>query len=759
MNAPSAASGAEVPIRVLHVDDEPDFAGLTAAFLERESEGTTVETATTAAEGLRLLAEERFDCVVSDYNLAETDGLAFFESVRDAGVDVPFILFTGRGSEEIASEAISTGVSDYLQKETGTGQYAVLANRIRNAVDQHRSRTALETSQKRLALFVEQSPLGVLEYDENFRIVAINGAAAEILGYTEDELRGHTWEKIVADASYESVDAVTSALMKSEGGYYSVDENVRKNGERIVCEWHNRVVTDEHGEMVAVFSQFRDISERHRREERLRRTTARLEALFENSPDMINIHDQEGVITEANPELCAKTGYDADELVGTSVWDLDDDIHPDEAQALWANMTAGDRSKLEGSYRRRDGSSFPVEVHIRRLALNGEDRFLVISRDISERVERERRLEETTNRYRTLVENVPDGGVFLFDKDLRYTLVGGEELRSIGVSADDFLGKGPHDLFPAALADELEHYYQEALAGNDHTFEQRLDGEEYRIRTLPIRGDDGVDAGMAMSQNVTEQRQQERKLRQQKESLAEFASVVSHDLRNPLNVAEGHLELIDTDDADSLDAVRRAHRRMRTLIEDVLTLAREGAAVESLDDVELAAAVEASWLNVETGEASLAVDTDRAIRADESRLRQLFENLFRNAVEHGARQASGRSAPGDSVEHSSTSSRATPDDAVEHSSTGDSTASDEAVTVTVGALPDGFFVADDGPGIPAESRESVFEAGYSTSRDGTGFGLRIVEQIAEAHGWSVALTESETGGARFEFSGVAPAAE
>jgi PAS domain S-box-containing protein len=247
---------------------------------------------------------------------------------------------------------------------------------------------------------------------------------------------------------------------------------------------------------------------------------------------MINIHDHEGTITETNPELCAKTGYDADELVGRSVWDLDEEIRPDEARALWSEMEAGDRCKLEGSYRCRDGSSLPVEVHLRRLALNGEDRFLVISRDISERVERERRLEATTNRYRTLVENVPDGGVFLFDEDLRYTLAEGEELRSVGLSPDDFLGRTPHDLFPAAIADELEHYYREAFAGNSHTFEQRLDGEQYRIRTLPIRGEAGVDAGMAMSQNVTERRRQERKLRRQKESLEEFASVVSHDLRN-----------------------------------------------------------------------------------------------------------------------------------------------------------------------------------------------------------------------------------
>ena len=388
-------SEASESIRILHVDDEPGFAAVVAECLERESDDLTVETADGADEGITHLREHRVDCIVSDYDMPGENGIEFLEQVREIDPDLPFILFTGKGSEEIASDAISAGVTDYLQKETGTGQYAVLANRVENAVEQYRAQHEIKASQKRLSLFIEQSPLGVLEYNEDFEIVRLNERGEEILGYTEAELRGHTWEALVTEESYENVDAVTDKLADAEGGYHSVDENVRKDGERIMCEWHNRVVTDDDGEVVAIFSQFQDVTERRNREERLRRTTARLEALFENSPDGVDVHDADGTIVDANPQLCELTGYDESELVGMNVWDIDVAVDPDETADIWAGMSVGDRHELKTRYRRKDGTTFPVEVHIRRLRIDGKERFVAISRDITERKRREAEHERT----------------------------------------------------------------------------------------------------------------------------------------------------------------------------------------------------------------------------------------------------------------------------------------------------------------------------------------------------------------------------
>jgi len=226
----------------------------------------------------------------------------------------------------------------------------------------------------------------------------------------------------------------------------------------------------------------------------------------------------------------------------------------------------------------------------------------------------------------------------------------------------------------------------------------------------------------ALDQQIQETKTTRLALQRRNQQLERFASVIAHDLRNPLNVAAGRLELAreaatEPAAAEHLDAVDRSLDRMSELIDDLLALARAGEVIDETEPVDLGTLAERCWGAIETEEATLAVETDRRIRADESRLRQLLENLVSNSTEHGGAD----------------------------------------VTITIGALDDGFYLEDDGPGIPDDERERVFESGYSTAEEGTGFGLAIVAEIAEAHEWEVTLAESDDGGARFEFTGVAPA--
>ena len=171
---------------------------------------------------------------------------------------------------------------------------------------------------------------------------------------------------------------------------------------------------------------------------------------------------------------------------------------------------------------------------------------------------------------------------------------------------------------------------------------------------------------------------------------------------------------METGDTDKLPAVDRALDRMKALIDDILELAKHGESVLDSEPVQLATVVERGWQNVETAEATLKIETDATIHADKSQLLQLIENLARNSVEHGG----------------------------------------DDVTVTVGDLDEGFYIEDDGPGIPEDERNEVFTVGYSTSADGTGFGLRIVKAVTESHGWDVTIESGVDGGARFEVTDV-----
>ncbi|MEF8821420.1 MAG: PAS domain-containing protein [Halovenus sp.] len=207
----------------------------------------------------------------------------------------------------------------------------------------------------------------------------------------------------------------------------------------------------------------------------------------------------------------------------------------------------------------------------------------------------------------------------------------------------------------------------------------------------------------------------ERQLAQRNERLNDFASVVSHDLRNPLNVASAHTELArGTDDVDPhLDKIDDSLTRMEDLIEDLLARARGDQDLDR-EPLSVAKSAREAWSGVETDGASLEIETDASLDADPDRLQQLFENLVRNSIEHGG----------------------------------------QGVTIRVGTAENGFFVADDGAGIPEDKRDEIFEQGVTHSDSGTGYGLAIVTDIVDGHGWSIAVGESQYGGARFDIENI-----
>jgi len=859
-------------IHLLHVDDDPGFADLTAAKLRRLREDLTVTTVDNAADGRDRLADRDVDCVVSGYDMPETDGLEFLSMVRESHPEVPFVMFTGTGSETLAGEAISAGADGYLPKDEYSEQFRLLLQRVERLVSQSRAGTSY-----REVFDKTDVPLSIRD-PETGAFVDANEQYCELIGYDRDEIPSLTSDEIGVGEPPYTTERVHELLRETvEDGARTVEWlNERSDGERIHVEstlqpatirgkqrvlvssrdvteqkrrkaelerkndllektqrlaqvggWEYDVGDDtfrwtdevgrihgmppaydpdlesaleyyhpedreavraavegavEHGESyeldarlladdeavrwvrtrgdvreaengVVLRGTILDVTESKRREQRLRdlqrrtRELIRAESVDEMAHIAVDVAEQSlglplsGIylddgdgtlrgtaVTEALVEVFGqRPSYDRhdDDAVTQLVWDVFEDGERLVIQDV------EDRPEVEAATPARSGIFHPLGEHgvfvtssAEPAAFDETDEVLaeMLATTLTtalDRMERERRYDAIFNQTFQFTGLMEPDGTLVEANDTALEFVGTDRETVLG----DPLWETPwfqHD-------DDGRHIARESVAQasggaffRDEIAVRGADGEtvivDYSVR--PVTDENGeVDLLVPEGRDITRLKNREAELERKNEQLEEFASVVSHDLRNPLSVAKGHLELArEGSEDDDLRRVAEAHERMSSLIDDLLTLAKHGESVDAVEAFDLGAAADSAWSSVDTGTATLRTDGDRTVEGDPGRVRQLFENLFRNAVDHG------------------------PDD----------------VAVRVGPLEagDGFYVADDGPGIPADEREAVFEAGHTTYEDGTGFGLRIVEQIAVAHDWSVRVSESADGGARFEVVGL-----
>ncbi len=321
--------------------------------------------------------------------------------------------------------------------------------------------------------------------------------------------------------------------------------------------------------------------------------------------------------------------------------------------------------------------------------------------------------------------------IYVVDRTERFTYVNEGITELTGYTRDELVGASPALIKSdesVAKANETLRSLVSTTGREREAFRveiQTKDGEKIRCRdhmaALPF--DDEFRGSVGILREITTEQKRYEQLERERDRLDEFASVVSHDLRNPLNVIGARVELLAADHdsehgkhSEHIEAIERNIDRMEAIIEDLVTLARDGNTVGDFEPVDVAEVSRRCWESVVTDDATINSNTTRSIYADTSQLKRIFENLYRNAIEHG----------GDDVD----------------------------VLITVGEMEEGIFVADDGVGVPPEDRERIFETGYSTTEDNTGVGLWIVERIVNAHGWEISVTDAAAGGTRFEITGI-----
>jgi len=882
-------------IHLLHVDDEPGALSTTENYFERFHDGIAIETTTDPESAVDRVRGSDIECVLCDYDMPEMDGLAVLETIRAAGLSQPFILYTGKGSEDVASEAISAGVTDYVEKGESTGHFAVLANRIENAVARYRNEQRREAAAARSGdegradheralaryeaivesitdaavvidrdweiayaneyaleradmtldaicgtdtlamadrLFVSQekvdyyeslladvfeqgraiedpcsfevtvdlpngeavreyrlSPMeidgeveavvllarditarrererelerfeeivsvvddGVYALDDEGEFTMVNDAMTGLTGYDREELLGKHTRIIKDEATVEKAEDALRRLLSGEEAETTFELPLQpKAGADIACEDHMTVRYDEDSRFVGTAGIIRDISTQKERRQKLA-------GMVETTQQLVSLHDRQAIVETTLTAAREGLGF---EMGAIRLYDEESDMlevvaqqpspadAPEERPAYevgepptgeaFETDTPIVRDRLDDhddidSGRAASGLYVPISDH-GTLSLGSPDPEAFDDLDVQvasvlaastatalDRLERERDLRLERNRIEALFETVPEPIVQVRFEDgapvakrLNEAFVdvfGFEESEIVGANLNEYiLPDGERETGRRIDDRSLERQPVEQQV-------RRLtaDGERdflFRSVPLPTAGSDGTAEAVSVYVDITDQKEVERELQRQNDRLERFASTVSHDLRNPLRIAKSHLDMATREcETDLLDDVAAAHDRMEELIADLLALARQGQSVDETESLSLAALAEDAWGNVDAPDATLAVETEASVAADESRLLQAFENLFRNSAEHGP----------------------------------------DGVTVRVGDTAAGFYIEDDGPGIPADEQEAVFEYGYTTADTGTGFGLAIVQEVAQAHGWSVSVAASSDGGARFEF--------
>ena len=373
------------------------------------------------------------------------------------------------------------------------------------------------------------------------------------------------------------------------------------------------------------------------------------------------------------------------------------------------------------------------------------------------------RIEHATAEYRARIESERYSTVlqalgypiYVVDVDAEFEYVNDAFLELVGYDREEVIGSKPRLIKSEEGVETADDVLAEVVSSSGPDTRQfRVDVQTKDGDVVPcydhmaaLPFDEEFRGSVGILRDITRERQQQAELVRKNERLEEFTSIVSHDLRAPLNEAGTAAALArSTGEDEYFEKLEAQHDRMERMIGDLLTLARKGRTVSTAEPVDVTELVVEVWERFCGAEDSLELPDDRVVvDGDPARLRQLFENLLGNAVEHGSTSPPSQAREDTGSENTSEPSVAhAPEDAVEHGSS--------AVTVTVGWHDDGFFLADDGTGIDEEQREAAFDPGYTTADDGTGFGLTIVRRIADAHGWDISVTESDAGGVRFEFA-------
>lgn len=500
------------PTHVLHIDDDTNFCNLTSTFLEREGENFTVETATNASDGLDYLTDAEvesggIDCIVSDYDMPGMDGLSFLEAVREEHPDLPFILFTGKGDEEIASEAITAGVTDYLNKGSGTDQYTVLANRIKNAVSQYRTERELRRSNERLRKLYGGITDGIFVLNTDWEFIHLNELGEQLLQRSEADLIGENiWDQFPAATDTAFQEQYETAM--NERVSVAFEEHYPP-----LDTWFEvRAVPTANG----VTAHFRDITEKKESKQTIQTQNERLETIIGDAPVGLFVYDESGTFTFAKGRVLDQLDIESDDLVGSSIFDIyadrprvvEDVRRAIEGETVHSNVNLYDRF-FDVWFR-------PVE--------NGEEssnRTIGVAIDVTDRKRIEQEVQPTENFLFELLENIP-AGVLAEDSTRNVRFANDELCDMFDISAPSEALVGNDCAETAQLVKELFVDAERFVETNNRSVKNNVrsvrkefdlvDGRTFERSGTPVAVTDDESGYLWVYHDITERKHNEEQL-------------------------------------------------------------------------------------------------------------------------------------------------------------------------------------------------------------------------------------------------------
>jgi len=719
-------------IRILHADDDPEFLAAAKQCLEEQNQ-FQVDTALSAEEALEKLRNSEYDAIVADYYMPGKNGLELLKELRQEGKNVPFILFTCKSKEEVAIEAVNSGVEQYIDKQgNAETTYEILKQSICNAVKRQRTEKRLKESENLLSQITDNMQDMLSLTDENMAFTYASSSHKWILGYEPNEMVGKPIHQYIhPDDLVAAMKVIQKAAEKRSGEKMEVRVK-HADGHYLLLEIRGKALTNENGQIKGAVFNSRDITERKKAEEKLRFLKEFNERIVDSIGDALLVIDPNDYTIKSVNEIALKQlKLRREDLIGKTCYEITHHSlapceSPHHVCPVHEMLKTGKAFTVEHAHVDKDNNEIRVEVsaHPVRNQKGNIIQVLHFAKDITER---KRNYEKIGFQARLL--NAVGQAIIATDLKGNITYWNHAAEQLYGWTETEVLGRNIVNVTPAETSKEqAENILKKLIAGESWSGEflaERRDGTPFPaiVTDAPITNDKGEFIGIiGISTDITEQKWMQEvlgeaitKVAELNEKLRVVESLTRHDLRNKLSALNGRVYILkkrcgeNQETQQHLRDIELVAQQMLKILEFERIYTQVGA--EELEYINVEQHLtEAISLFSDLKGAKVINDCHGLTVFADSLLRQLFYNLIDNSLKYGKKISKIR------------------------------------VHYEVEKNQVKLIYDDDGVGIPEEIRNNLFSEGFGK---GTGYGLYLIKRICEAYGWTIAETGKQGQGVQF----------